>query len=1066
MQSKGLITTVASILIVVCAYQLLFTWKVNKVEKKAETVAISKYEAHQTEEIRLAKNLYLDSLSEETVFNLGFKKFTYAECKKNQLNLGLDLQGGMSVVLQVQLEDFLKSLSGYNEDAAFNLALEKATEEHNKTGADYIALFIKHLKEVSPKGDDVRFAPIFNTRDNQEEIPFDLSNEETEKIIREKATRAVNTAYNMISARIDQFGVTQPNIQLEEKRGRIIVELAGVDNPARVRGLLQSTANLEFWLMYKTAEVGNYIIQAEQIIKDEIALEEALNDEIDSTLINNTVDEVADLVDETEDIVDESIDEVIDEVEEGLDNLAALEEDSILDEFDDLEEDSSELDLTPEEIKKEYPIRSIFQINIDSENRYVDGPAIGYAQIKDTALLNSYFNNPKVQEIIPEQMKFRWGYKHIEGAKSLIYLYAIKTSRGNEEPVLNGSVVKNAKKDIDQSGMNVVSMDMNNEGSKIWCEVTGDNVDNHIGIVVDNGVVSAPVINDKICGGSTQISGSFTIEEAQDLANMLEIGELPAKVEIVEEEVVGPTLGKDNIKNGLLSLLAGLLIVVGFMIIYYSGAGLVAVSVLLLNLFLIIGVLASLGATLTLPGIAGLVLTIGMAVDANVIIFERIREELAKGKALRVAISDGYKYSTSAILDANVTTLLTAFILFSVGKGPVKGFAAILIIGIFSSLFTAVLVARVMIESYLGKKKDSTIGFSTGFSKGRFKDLAFDFLGKRKMAYMVSGFLVLAGLASIFTRGFDFGVDFQGGREYKIEFAEAVNTSVIKDKLDNAAYFDGGTVVKSFGSDKKIKVTTSHMINVPGTEADTEVERKLFNGLREYLPSTTEVSDEDAFTTFKETNLLSSTEINPIISVDFKRSAIWATVLSILAIFLYILIRFSTYNRGGRVKWEYAVGAVVTIAHDVLVVLGIFSIFKGLLPFSLEIDQPFIAALLTVIGYSLNDTVVVFDRIREYLGLFPKKDKGEVINKAVNDTLSRTLITSITTLFVVGILFVFGGSVIQGFAFALLIGILVGTYSSVFVATPIMYEISKNQDVKKVPVRTSKANKRGKKVKA
>lgn len=1062
MQSKGLITVIASLLIVVCAYQLLFTWKVTQVEKKAKTYAESLYDADQTELIRNAKNLYLDSLSEEKIFNLGFKKFTYAECKKNQLNLGLDLQGGMSVVLQVQLKDFLKGLSGENQNVAFNEALDLAEAEHMKTGADYIDLFIKHLKVVSPEGENVRLAPIFNTRDNQDEIPFDLSNEETEKIIRTKAAEAITTTYNMISARIDQFGVTQPNIQLEEKRGRIVVELAGVDNPNRVRTLLQSTANLEFWLMYKVAEVGNYIIQAEEIIKDELAIEEALNGtaEADEDLAGLEDAEATTIETVTEEANEAVVDDALAELEGG-------QEDTLLDELDELEGDSSELDLSPEEVKRLYPIRSIFQLSVSSEGQWIDGPAIGYAQIKDTAQINEYLNNPKVQEIIPEQMKFRWGYKHIDGAKTLIYLYAIKTQRGSDDPILDGSVVKNAKKDIDQTGMNVVSMDMNNEGSKIWCDVTGDNVGNHIGIVVDNGVVSAPVINGKICGGSTQISGAFRIEEAQDLANMLEIGKLPARAEIVEEEIVGPTLGKDNIRNGLLSLAAGLLIVVGFMILYYAGAGVVSVIVLMLNLFLIIGVLASLGATLTLPGIAGLVLTIGMAVDANVIIYERIREEIDKGKGLRQAIADGYKYSTSAILDANVTTLLTAFILFSVGKGPVKGFAAILIIGIFSSLFTAVLVARVMIESYLGKHKDKTIGFSTALSNNRFKNINIDFLGMRKTAYILSGLLTLAGIASIAITGFDFGVDFKGGREYKVEFAESVSTSAIKDALDDAAYFDGGTIVKAFGSDKKIKVTTSYKINEPGEDVDNEVEEKLFHGLQPYLGEIPDsIPDEQAFAYFKDNNLLSSTEINPLISVDFKKSAVWATLLSIGVIFLYILLRFSSLNRGGRIKWEYAVGAVATIVHDVAVVLGIFSLLKGILPFSLEIDQAFIAALLTVIGYSLNDTVVVFDRIREYLGLHPKKDKAEVINHAVNDTLSRTLITSLTTLFVVAILFIFGGSVIQGFAFALLIGIIVGTYSSVFVATPIMYEMSKNSDVKVVPVKTSRSDKKGSKTNA
>lgn len=1057
MQSKGLITAIASILIVVCAYQLLFTWKVNQVENKAVAYAESKYDASQTEDIRVAKNMFLDSVSNENVMNLGFKKYTYAQCKKNQLNLGLDLQGGMSVVLQVQVKQFLQSLSGNNKNEAFNTALEKAEAEHKQTGADFISLFVKNLKAESPEGNNVRLAPFFNTRDNQDEMNFDDSNEDVEKFLRKKVDNAVNTTYNLISARIDKFGVTQPNIQLDARRGRIIVELAGVDNPARVRDLLVSTANLELWNMYRAAEVGNLLAQADLVLREELALEEALKAE--------EAGEVEEVVEEVQEEIIENVDGAIEEVAEEVDGEISLDGESTDEE---IEGDSSFLDLSDEERKAQFPLTSMFSFNVDNNRQYRDAPEIGFVQVTDTAEFNQRLNSEKVLEILPEQLQFKWAYKGFkdDNGRNWIALYAVQTGRGDDEPILDGSVIKDARKDIDQTGKNVVNMNMNNEGSRIWCDVTTEREGDFIGIVVDEEVVSAPRINGKICGGNTQIMGDFTIEEAQDLASMLEIGSLPANAEIVEEEIVGPTLGKKNIRNGLMSLLAGLLIVVGFMMLYYAGAGVIAVIVLLLNLFLIIGVLASFGATLTLPGIAGLVLTIGMAVDANVIIYERIREELDKGKGLRLAIKDGYKYSISAILDANITTLLTAFILSSVGKGPIKGFAVILIIGILSSLFTAVLVARVMIESYLGNDKNKTIGFSTPLSKGRFKDLKFDFLGNRKKAYMVSGFLVLLGLASIFARGFDFGVDFKGGREYVVEFDNAVSTSEIKDILDSENYFINGTIVKTFGTSNKIKVTTDYKIDEGGVETDAAVERILFSGLQNYLPAAAQGDTDAAFAAFKDGNLLSSTKINPIISVDFKKSAIWATVLSILGIFLYILIRFSAINKSGRVKWEYAVGAVVTIAHDVLVVLGIFSLLKGILPFSLEIDQPFIAALLTVIGYSLNDTVVVFDRIREYIGLHPKKDKAEVINSAVNDTLSRTLITSITTLFVVGILFVFGGSVIKGFAFALLIGIIVGTYSSVFVATPVMYEIGKDKDIKPVTTKSKKGKAKSKKAKA
>jgi SecD/SecF fusion protein len=1044
MQSKGLVTVLAVLLILVSGYQLLFTWKVGQVEKKAKVHAETLHSDVKSEEYRIAKNLYLDSIADETVFNLGVRKFTYNQCKANQLNLGLDLQGGMSVVLQVNLKDFLISYSDENPDPIFNNALNQAQETYSQEGGDFISLFEQNYKKLHPKGNDARLAPLFNTRDNQGEIEFDFTNEQVAEVLREKSKLAIQNTHKIISSRIDQFGVTSPNIQLEEKRGRIVVELAGVDNPTRVRNLLQSTANLEFWLMYRAADAGNLLIQANQVIADELALNDALD-------TSKTIEDLG-LNSNQADDTDAEI-AAVEADSNNADPLAAIEdkEDSA-NVFSDIEgaEGDTSLELSNEELKKLYPLTSILQLQIDG-NQFIEGPVIGAAQIKDTATINQYLSMEKVSELFPETMKFRWAYKGVEGAKGWIYLYAIQTPRAGEDPILDGSVVKNAKADLDQMGANMVTMDMNSEGSKIWCDVTSDNVGNYIGILVDGGVVSAPIINDKICGGNTQISGGFKLEEAQDLASMLGIGKLPARAEIIEEEIVGPTLGKENIRTGLASLLFGLLIVVGFMILYYSGAGVIAVGVLLANIFLIIGVLASLGATLTLPGIAGLVLTVGMAVDANVIIYERIREELLKGKLLRQAISDGYKYSLSAILDANVTTLLTAIILSAVGHGPVKGFAVILIIGILTSLFTAVLVARVVIETYLGKSKEKSISFSTKLSEARFKNLNFDILGNRKKAYTVSSIILLAGLVSIIFQGFEMGVDFKGGREYKVEFTESVSTTQIKDALDDAAVFGGGTIVKSFGSDKKVKITTSHMIGQQGMEVDQVVEQKLFNGLKPFIAELKTIeSDSLAHATFKTNNLMSSTEINPIISKDFKTSSIWATILSLAAIFLYIIVRFSTYNRGGRVKIEYGIAAVATTAHDALFVLGIFSIFHNILPFSLEIDQAFIAALLTVIGYSLNDTVIIFDRIREYLGLYPKKDRAEVINQAVNDTLSRTLITSLTTLFVVAILFFFGGTVIKGFAFALLIGIIVGTYSSIFVATPLMYELGKNKDVKVV----------------
>lgn len=1065
MQSRGLITTLAVILIFVSAYQLLFTWKVNQIEKKAVAHAESIVEDDNPERLRLEKNAFLDSISDETVMNMIVKKYTYSDAKKQQLNLGLDLQGGMSVVLQVNIKDFLLTISDDNDDKYFREALNKTEADHSQQGGDFIGMFVRNYQDIHPDGNNARLAPVFTSRDYQEKIPYEATNDEVLEVLRSEAADAIQSTFDIISARIDQFGVTQPNIQLESGRGRIIVELAGVDNPKRVRDLITSTANLELWLTYKVSDIGQGLNEANEVIAEYLDLQETVEGGDETDAVDDLLDDAEDVANEVIDAVEAITDGTEDADDDALDALAGDADTAEGDDlFDDLEGDSINNVLDEEDWTKQFPLFSVLNPNINEQNQYESSPVIGFAQVRDTAKVNEYLALPGVMDVFTDDIRFMWGhkarkFKYDDGTtRSFIDLFAIKTSRNNSDPILDGGVITDASRDLNEYGENYVRMAMNSEGSRTWEKVTGDNVGNHIAIVVDDRVVSAPVIRSKISGGNTSIEGGFTLEEAGDLSSMLRIGKLPARAEIVEEAVVGPTLGKDNIRKGLSSLMWGLLAVVGFMMLYYAGAGVVAVIVLLVNLFLIIGVLASFSATLTLPGIAGLVLTVGMAVDANVIIFERIREELAKGKGLRQSIADGYKYSSSAIIDANITTLLTAIILSMVGHGPVKGFAVILIIGIISSVFTAVLVARVMIETWLGEKRqERTIAFSTPLSKDRFKNLNIDFLGLRKTAYIVSAVLIIAGVASMLTQGFEMGVDFKGGREYKIEFAESVNSSQIKDALDQT--LDGGTVVKTFGTANKVKVTTSYLINESGVEVDNTVEESLYTGLTEFI------ADGKDFETFKSDHLLSRSKVDPIISVDFKRSSVWATVLSISAIFLYILIRFSDFSHG-RVKAEYGVGAVVTIAHDVLVVLGVFSIFKSILPFSMEIDQAFIAALLTVIGYSLNDTVVVFDRIREYLNLHPKRGRAEVINQAVNDTLSRTLITSLTTLFVVVILFLFGGSVIKGFAFALLIGIFVGTYSSVFVATPVMYEMSKNRNAKVSKSSTKTTSKKAKTAKA
>ena len=1038
MQGKGLVRFFAIIMILACTYQLLFTWKANQVNNRAKKHAIQSVAesadltGNALQEAReVAKSSYLDSMTNENVLNLLVKKFTYKQCKENQLNLGLDLQGGMSVVLQVSLKELIVSLSDNSKDKFFLEALELAEDNMTNSTDDYVTLFYNAFKELNPSGE---LNTIFSSIDLQDRINFSSTDQEVLAVIREESNEAVENTFNRIRTRIDQFGVAQPNVSLDPVKGRIIVELAGVDDPERVRKILESIANLELWETFTTQEIGQYLNEA--------------NDAVATYLERTNPSEKEDVIsldDVLEDVEEEVVEEALDVVETIDDKLSLLDEgdsaelnsDDLLGNLDD--EDTSEVSGLDD---KRFPLYSKLKPNADQNGQWSNSPVVGFAYSRDTAKVNEYLNLPEVKDIFPRNLAFFWSAQPTENDQTVYLLYAMKGSTQDKEPLLDGGDIVDAGDDINAEGEVVVNMRMNKAGSNLWARYTGDNIGKFIAVALDDKVYSAPVIQGKIAGGQTQISGNFTVAEASDLGKILKTGKLPARPIIVEEAIVGPSLGKTNIQKSLRSLVFGFLIVIGFMILYYAGAGIIADIVLLLNLFFIIGVLAQLKATLTLPGMAGIVLTIGMAVDANVIIFERIREELRKGKGLKLAIADGYKYSASAIIDANVTTLLTAIILAWVGMGPVLGFATILIIGILSSLFTAVLVSRLLIE--WRTKNNREISFSSPISKDAFSNMNIDFLSFRKIAYGVSLAIILAGAASMFTKGFDLGVDFKGGRDYTIKFDEPVNTSDIKTGLDEV--FEGGTIVKTFGASSQVKVTTSYLINQSGKSTDSLVERTLYSGLSEFLPQGT------TYESFRSDNVQSSRKVDPTISDDIMKSSVKATLLAFLVIFLYILFRFR--------KYSYGVGAVVTVIHDSLVLLGIFSIFNKILPFSLEIDQAFIAALLTVIGYSLNDTVVVFDRIREYLILHPKRVMKDVVNSAVNDTLSRTIITSLTTLIVVLILFIFGGEVIRGFSFALLIGILVGTYSSVFVATPIMYDLTNKNQAKNLSRPKSKTKKK------
>lgn len=1016
MQGKNLIVTaLTAILIAICGYQLLFTWKTQSIENKAlayaENIVKAKdakalfpndafaqlvYEDSINNVVRRFKNNYLDSIATEKVF-LGQ---TYNSVKSKQLNLGLDLKGGMSVVLQVSLRELLVAMSDKSKDAGFLKSLDIADSEIQSSNTDYLTLFLKAFKANNP---DKKLATIFATRANEEKVKFNSTDNEVEDYLRSESKSAIERTYNIISSRVDKFGVTSPTVNLEPKRGRITVELAGVDNPTRVRKLLQASASLEFWETYTAAELGGSLNEANTALKNYLDYEKNLS--------GDTTKSAASLL----------LDDEITDSTSSKDPLSNINK-----------KDSNAVKAAKlEKAKAENPLFMILNPAIDNQNKYQESPLIGYSRAKDTAQVNSYLNVPEVRATFPADVDFMWSNKSVSEGTQVFGLYSIRKPLGGDDAEITGDMITRANADVNQKGQNSISMAMNNIGSRKWSELTGKNIGKFIAIVVDKEVYSAPVVNGQIDGGNSEISGTFTVEEANDLANILKIGKLPTTAKIVEEETVGATLGKESIKAGLLSLLFSFIIIMLFMVVFYSSGGMVANIVLFLNVFLLLGILSYFGYTLTLPGIAGIVLTLGMAVDANVIIYERVKEELRLGLDIKKAMQEGYKHSLSAILDGNITTFLTAAILFFVGLGPVKGFAITLMIGIITTLFTAVLVSQVLIHWL--SEKGKTISAHTSFTENFLQNINFDFIGVRKITYIISTIVIIAGFVSFATRGFELGVDFKGGRQYKVRFAQQVNNEEVKTKLD--AEYGEGTIVKTVGTSNQIKITTSYKINENNKEIDEKVEAKLYNGLKSYLEKGT------TYETFKKNNIMSSMKIEPSISSDMKTSAMWATILSLLVIFVYVLVRFRTVG--------YSVGAIAATAHDAFFVIALFSIFHGKLPFSMEVDQTFIAAILTIVGYSVNDTVIIFDRLREYLGLNPKADMKQTMNDAINSTLSRTFNTAFTVFITVLILFIFGGSVLKGFSFAMLVGVIVGCYSSVFIASPIMYDI--NNRLKKNP---------------
>ena len=988
MQNKGAIRLFAILLALVSLYQLSFTYKAKNVENKA---ALSPQ----------GTLAYLDSVKNIPVYDFlfGLRKYTYQECKEREINFGLDLKGGMNLILEVRVSDVIRALANYNTDPTFVKALKLAEEREKSSNSDFVTLFGEAFSEIDPQA---RLSVIFTTVELKGEVGYETSNEEVLAVIRLQTTSAIDNAFNILRTRIDKFGVTQPNIQKLEKAGRVLIELPGITDPQRVRKLLQGTASLEFWETYNNEEVYSYIVQAESKTR-----------EIEASKIAPKETEAG----ATQDKV------VVQETEKSEDDLALLQ---------DMESDSLKTDSLPSSVGV-----SLFSYLLPSQNP--NGPVVGISAAKDTTKVNAYLQLPVVKALLPKDLKFLWTVKAMPSDNVKYYttnpvnekdsyfeLIALKISTFDGRPPLEGDAIVNANKNLNQRSQFEVNMTMNAEGAKTWAKLTKNNIGKSIAIVLDGYVYSNPTVQSEITGGRSQITGNFTAQEADDLVNILKSGKLPAPARIVEDTVVGPSLGAEAVNAGLTSFIWAFVVVLIYMIFYYGfRAGMVADMALITNMFFIMGVLASFGAVLTLPGIAGIILTIGMSVDANVLIFERIKEELRAGKGIRLAVADGYSNAFSAIIDSNVTTFLTGLILFLFGTGPIKGFATTLMIGIATSFFTAIFITRLIFEKMLSKK-DSKLSFTTKYTEHLFEKLSIKFLEKRKIFFIISGALILFSVGSLVVNGLKQGIDFTGGRTFVIRFDEPVSSVDIQKTM--VAELEGATVeVKTFGEDNQIRIATNYMIDVNSDDIDNEVEGKLYEGLKPYIGD--DVTKDEFLSKYR----MSSQKVGPTIATDIKTKAGYAIFFSLIVIFLYILIRFR--------NWEYGMGALVALVHDVLIVLGIFSLTYNFMPFSLEIDQAFIAAILTVIGYSINDTVVVFDRIREYLGLHPKKDRIGVVNSALNSTVSRTLNTSLTTFVVLLVIFLFGSEVIQGFVFALMIGVVVGTYSSLFIATPISYSL-------------------------
>jgi SecD/SecF fusion protein len=993
MQNKGAIIILAIALGLVSLYQLSFTGATYMVKRDAREYAKGDLEKEL---------LYLDSISTLPKEKWSYLGNTFKECQKKELNLGLDLKGGMNVILEVKVEDILKAISNFSTDKTFNDALALANQRQKSSQADYLTLFGNAFNEIDPTA---RLASIFISQDKKE-INYNSTNEEVLKVLDAEISIAITNAFNILRTRIDRFGVTQPNITQLSTKGRILIELPGIKDPKRVRDLLQGTANLEFWTTWENGEIYNSLVAANSLLKKMEVTEQTAADTL------KPVKKAVTPADTTK-----KEETLLDIIKKDTANAAAAQ--------------------TLEQFAIQNPLFGLLRPNVNQQTgELIPGSMIGLASYRDTAKVNKILSMNQVRSLFPKELKFMWSqnpYKY-EASKTLYELHAIKVPKNGGRAPLNGDVIVSARPN---SGINAsaieVDMTMNATGAEVWKKLTRENIGRCIAVVLDGYVRSYPRVSTEISGGNSQITGDFTLDEATDLSNILMSGKLPAPARIMSDTVVGPTLGAEAIKSGFTSFALAFLLVLIYMIFYYSkSAGTIADVALFANIFLLFGVLASLSAVLTLPGIAGIVLTMGMAVDANVLIYERIREELRHGKGIKLAISDGYKMAYSAIIDSNVTTLLTGIVLYVFGTGPIRGFATTLVIGILTSMFTAIFITRLIYEYKL--KRNANLTFSIKLTANILKNTKIDFIGMRKYFYVASIAVTILGIGSLFVRGLSLGIDFTGGRTFVVRFDESVKTAEVTKNLTGV--FGEMPQVVTYGSDNQVKITTKYKINESGIE--DEVDTKLYEGLKGMVGGN--IGRDEFLSKYRK----SSETIGPTIAADIKVKAIWAVAIALIIIFLYIFMRFR--------NWQYGFGAVASLFHDTLFVIGLYSLLWGFMPFSMEIDQAFIAAILTVIGYSVNDTVIVFDRLREYLPIYRKRPVKEVLNMAMNDTLSRTINTSLTTLLTVFAIFIFGGAVIRGFIFALMIGIMVGTYSSIFIASMLMYDTSPKTNI--APVET------------